>query len=136
MTGASRISLKTAVKAGKKPCPTCAAAAKRTVYSTKNGDHYHAASVCAPSGMKNGTKRTLAQALMLGQTACPYCLSSKKAAESASEAAKTYNEQLKKAAAAAEAAAEKAAKTKTTADKVAAAKAALVTEHQKLHCPA
>ena len=124
MTGASRITLKTAIKAGKKACPTCAAAAKRTVYSTKNGDHYHAASVCAPSGMKNGTKRTLAQALMLGQTACPYCLSSRKAAESASEAAKTYNEQLKKAAAAAEAAAAKAAKTKSTADKVAAAKAA------------
>ena len=124
MTGASRISLKTAVKAGKKACPTCASAAKRTVYSTKNGDHYHAASVCAASGMKNGTKRTLAEALMLGQTACPHCLSSKRAAEAATETAKSYNEQLKKAAAAAQAAAEKASKTKSTADKVAAAKAA------------
>jgi len=124
MTGASRITLKTAVKAGKKPCPTCAAAAKRTVYSTKNGDHYHAASVCAASGMKNGTKRTLAEALMLGQTACPHCLSSKKAAESATEAAKAYSEQLKKASEAAKAAAEKAARSNSNADKVAAAKAA------------
>ena len=89
MTGASRITLKTAVKAGKKPCPICASAASRTVYSTSNGDHYHVASVCAPSGMKNGTKRTLAEALLMNQTACPYCLGSKKAATAAVAAAKT-----------------------------------------------
>ena len=87
MTGASRITLKTAVQAGKKPCPTCASAARRTVYSTSNGDHYHVATVCAQSGMKNGTKRTLAEALLKNQTACPYCLSSKKAAAAAIAAA-------------------------------------------------
>ncbi len=87
MTGASRVTLKTAVKAGKKPCPICASAAKRTVYSTSNGDHYHVASVCAPSGMKNGKKRTLAEALLMNQTACPYCLSSRKAAAAAVAAA-------------------------------------------------
>ena len=87
MTGASRVTLKTAVKAGKKPCPICASAAKRTVYSTSKGDHYHVASVCAPSGMKNGTKRTLAEALLMNQTACPYCLSSRKAAAAAVAAA-------------------------------------------------
>ena len=90
MTDASRVTLKTAINAGKKPCPTCASAAKRTVYSTKNGDHYHVASVCAPSGMKNGKKRTLAEALMLNQTACPYCLSSKARAEAAQAAAAQY----------------------------------------------
>ena len=87
MTGASRVTLKTAVNAGKKPCPICAGAASRTVYSTSNGDHYHAASKCAKSGMNNGTKRTLAEALMMNQTACPYCLSSKKAASDAIAAA-------------------------------------------------
>ncbi len=83
MTGASRVSLKTAIQAGKKACPICASAANRTVYSTKTGSHYHAASVCVKSGLKNGTKRKLSEALMLGQTACPYCLSSKKAAQTA-----------------------------------------------------
>ena len=83
MTGASRVSLRTAAKAGKKPCPICATAANRTVYSTSNGDHYHVASVCIQSGMKNGTKRTLAEALLRNQTACPYCLSSRSAAEKA-----------------------------------------------------
>ena len=87
MTGASRVTLKTAIKAGKSACPICAGAANRTVYSTSKGDHYHAASVCVPSGMKNGTKRKLSEALMLGQTACPYCLSSKKAAAAAQDTA-------------------------------------------------
>ncbi|MBR1819996.1 MAG: hypothetical protein IJ769_00060 [Clostridia bacterium] len=88
MTGASRVTLKKAINAGKKACPICASSANRTVYSTSKGDHYHAASVCVPSGMKNGAKRKLSEALMLGQTACPYCLSSKKAAEAAQDTAK------------------------------------------------
>jgi hypothetical protein len=74
MTGASRITLKTAIKAGKKACPTCASAANRIVYPTSGGKNYHAARVCKESGMKKGEPRTLAQALMLNQTACPYCL--------------------------------------------------------------
>ena len=88
MTGASRVSLKTAINAGKTACTICAAPANRTVYSTSTGDHYHAASVCTATGMKNGTKRTLSEALMMGQTACAYCLGSKKAATQAVQTAK------------------------------------------------
>ena len=83
MTGAVRVSLKTAIQAKKKACPICAGNANRTVYSSSTGKHYHAASVCVQSGLKNGAKRKLSEALMLGQTACPYCLSSKKAATTA-----------------------------------------------------
>jgi len=92
MQGASRVSLKTAINAGKKACPICASAANRTVYSTKTGSHYHAASVCVETGMKNGTKRKLSEALMMGQTACSHCLSSKKAAQNAQETAKAVQQ--------------------------------------------
>ena len=92
MTGASRVTLKKAINAGKTACPICASAANRTVYSTAKGDHYHVANVCVPSGMKNGTKRKLSEALMMGQTACPYCLSSKKAARNAQQTAEAVND--------------------------------------------
>ena len=74
MKNASRITLKQAINAGKKACPTCAGAANRKVYSTEGGKNYHSAPTCKQSGMKNGTARTLAQALMLNQTACKYCI--------------------------------------------------------------
>ena len=90
MTDASRVTLNTAVKAGKKPCPTCASAANRTVYSAKDGKHYHAAAVCEPSGLKKGTKRTLAEALMLNQTACPYCMTGSAAAETPVRSTSTF----------------------------------------------
>lgn len=125
MSGASRITLKTAINAGKKPCPICADSANRTVYSTSGGEHYHAASVCKPSGMKNGQKRTLAEALLMNQTACPYCLSSRKAAaaavEAAGEASQAQAAAAKQAAAAQQAA---AAKQATAALQTAAAKQA------------
>ena len=73
MKNASRITLKTAIDAGKTACPTCASAANRVVYSTDGGKYYHAASSCPDSGMRNGERRTLAEALMLGQTACSDC---------------------------------------------------------------
>ena len=98
MTGASRVTLKTAIDAGKTACTICAEQANRTVYSTSTGDHYHAASVCAPTGMKNGTKRTLSEALMMGQTACAYCLGSKKAATQATAAAKAIEKAVNTAA--------------------------------------
>ena len=98
MTGASRVSLKKAIEAGKTACPICASAANRTVYSTAKGDHYHAASVCVQSGMKNGTKRKLSEALMMGQTACPHCLSSKKAAEAAKDTAQAVKKAVETAA--------------------------------------
>jgi len=88
MTGASRVTLKTAIGAGKTACTICAEQANRTVYSTSTGEHYHVASICAATGMKNGTKRTLAEALMMGQTACQYCLGSKSAAAEAVSTAK------------------------------------------------
>ena len=98
MTGASRVTLKTAIDAGKTACTICAEQANRTVYSTSTGEHYHAASVCVPTGMKNGTKRTLSEALMMGQTACAYCLGSKKAATQATEAAKAIEKAVNTAA--------------------------------------
>ncbi len=98
MTGASRVSLKTAINAGKKACSICAGAANRTVYSTSSGDHYHAAKVCVQSGMKNGTKRKLSEALMMGQTACPYCLKNRQAAEDAQELAEAVKKAVKTAA--------------------------------------
>ena len=130
MTGASRISLKTAVKAGKKPCPICASSATRTVYSTDKGDHYHAASICAPSGMKNGKKRTLAEALLLNQTACPYCLSSKKAATAATKTAQQITQAVA-GAREAEAQAAKAAQLAKAAEAAQAAKAAEAAEKAK-----
>ena len=87
MKGASRITLKQAIDAGKKACPTCASKAKRTVYSTSGGDHYHKYSTCPESGMKNGSPRTLAEALMLGQTACRYCMNRSASANAAVAAA-------------------------------------------------
>ena len=98
MTGASRVTLKTAINAGKTACTICAEQANRTVYSTATGDHYHAASICAATGMKNGSKRTLSEALMKGQTACPYCLGSKKAATQAVNAAKAIEKAVSTAA--------------------------------------
>ena len=98
MTGASRVSLKTAIQAKKKACPICASAANRTVYSSETGKHYHAASVCVQSGLKNGKKRKLSEALMLGQTACPYCLNSKKSAANAKDTAKAVKQAVKTAA--------------------------------------
>ena len=74
MRGASRITLKQALNAGKKACPSCAASSKRTVYATHGGKYYHAAETCKKSGMKNGKPKTLAKALMDGQTACKYCI--------------------------------------------------------------
>ena len=71
MKNASHISLKTAIEAGKKACPTCASAAEQLVYSTQGGKYYHKIADC--SNMKNASRRTIADALMLGQTACRVC---------------------------------------------------------------
>ncbi|MBQ6375206.1 MAG: hypothetical protein IJJ45_12065 [Clostridia bacterium] len=97
MKGASRITLRQAITAGKKACPTCARSANRKVYSTDGGKYYHAASSCSKSGMKKGQPRTLAQALMLNQTACQYCLGSS-AAKAARKASSTTTAAIRKAA--------------------------------------
>lgn len=72
MSGASRITIETAVTAGKKACPTCASAAGKMVYSTERGTYYHVKSNC--SGMENAQQRTLESAIMLGQKNCPVCI--------------------------------------------------------------
>ena len=72
MTGASRVSISTAVSAGKRACPTCASAASKMVYSTDGGTYYHTKSDC--SGMSGAKQRTLEAALMLGQKSCPVCI--------------------------------------------------------------
>ena len=74
MTGASRVSISTAVSAGKRACPTCASAASKMVYSTDGGTYYHSKSNC--SGMSGAKQRTLESALMLGQKSCPVCIGS------------------------------------------------------------
>lgn len=79
MKGATKISLATAKKYGKKACPVCVAAAKTaatdtsaTYYATSAGKYYHKTSTC--SGMKNAKKVTRATAEKNGKTACPVCL--------------------------------------------------------------
>ncbi|MBP3652749.1 MAG: hypothetical protein J6J78_06720 [Clostridia bacterium] len=72
MQGASRITIETAVAAGKKACPTCASAATKKVYSTARGTYYHVKSNC--SGMEDAQQRTLEQAIMMGQKTCPVCI--------------------------------------------------------------
>ena len=89
MKNASRITLKQAINAGKRACPTCAGAAGRKVYSTEGGKNYHSSPVCKESGMKNGQARTLAQALMMNQTACKYCIGRRSSSSSSKSAAKS-----------------------------------------------
>ena len=97
MTGATRGSLKDALVAGKKACPTCCKAAGTSVYCTKNGTYYHTDKTC--SGMKDPLSVTLAEALVLGKKSCPVCIknsssvnaaTSKLQQESASEDNGTY----------------------------------------------
>lgn len=84
MKNANRITLKQAINAGKKACPTCAGSANRKVYSNEGGKNYHSSPVCKESGMKNGQARTLAQALMMNQTACKYCIGRRSSSSSSS----------------------------------------------------
>lgn len=83
MSGASHITLETALKYGKTACPDCASTANRKVYSMKYGEYYHKASTCEKqSGMP---ERTLEAALVKGQTACPVCMGGKTQSEIAAE---------------------------------------------------
>jgi len=70
MTGASRISLKTALEYGKKACPVCAASLGRTVYALEGGSYYHLNRDHAGNKAK---KYTCAVALAYGMYACPVC---------------------------------------------------------------
>ena len=70
MTGASRISLKTALEYGKKACPVCAASLGRTVYALEGGSYYHLNRDHAGNKAK---KYTCAVALAYDMYACPVC---------------------------------------------------------------
>ncbi|MBQ8507257.1 MAG: hypothetical protein IJ466_07515 [Clostridia bacterium] len=92
MSGASQITLETALEYGKTACPDCASTASKTVYSMKYGKYYHKESSCEnQDGM---TKRTLEEALVKGQTACPVCMGGKTQAEIAAETEKENMEKL------------------------------------------
>ncbi len=86
MKNATKISLATAKKYNKKPCPECVSKTSSSTsssstsqpgltyyYATKTGRYYHNKSTC--SGMKDAKKITLATALKNGKTKCPKCLS-------------------------------------------------------------
>ncbi len=86
MTGAKKITLATALKYGKKPCPVCfkkkttadnnkntTGTNKNTyVYATQNGKYYHSKSGCG--GMTGAARITLAKAKKDGKKACPKCM--------------------------------------------------------------
>ena len=76
MKDASKISLTTAKKEGKKPCPTCVSqstsASAGTYYATAAGQYYHKTATC--SGMKDAKKVTKSAAEKNGKKPCPTCL--------------------------------------------------------------
>ena len=71
MKNAKKVTLKSMLKAGRKPCPKCCGTANTTVYVTENGSYYHSYAGC--SNIKNPKSGTLAQALAYGYKACPKC---------------------------------------------------------------
>lgn len=78
MTGASYVSMLTALQYGIEPCPTCCSAARAIVYCTENGTWFHSIYNCdggTGSAMRNATGIPLAGALVMGKTACPVCMS-------------------------------------------------------------
>ena len=70
LSGASRVTLETALNYGKKPCPVCLASANRKVYAVTGGKYYHTSKAHAGSGATAGT---LAEARAYGLKACPLC---------------------------------------------------------------
>lgn len=70
LTGASRITLETALNYGKKPCPVCLAAAATTVYAFPGGYYYHTSKKHAGNRAKGNT---LAVAKACEMSACPVC---------------------------------------------------------------
>ena len=71
MANAVRGTFTAAVKAGKKPCPTCITPAKLTVYATYGGKYYHVNATC--SGMTNAFAVKASTAISYNKTACPTC---------------------------------------------------------------
>ena len=71
MVNAKRGTFSAAVRAGKKPCPTCITPAKLTVYATYGGKYYHVNATC--SGMTNAFAVKASTAISYNKTACPTC---------------------------------------------------------------
>ncbi|MCR4620743.1 MAG: hypothetical protein K5663_01510 [Clostridiales bacterium] len=71
MTGANRVTLQSAINAGKKACPTCFKSGNVNVFATSGGKYYHTKSNC--SGMNKPLTVTVAKAIAAGKTACPTC---------------------------------------------------------------
>ena len=67
-----KVSLGTAVSAGKSACPSCCSTASHKVYSASGDKYYHYTKSCSHL-TGSASSGTLAQALMYGLKACPYC---------------------------------------------------------------
>ncbi len=76
--GASHITLETALNYGKEACPSCAAAADKTVYAEPGGQYYHVSASCAGSRAVAGG---FARALAYGMQPCPLCIGGSEAYE-------------------------------------------------------
>ena len=88
MKGAARVTYTDAVKAGKKPCPTCISISTVNVFATSGGKYYHTKTNC--SGMTGALSVSISKAISAGKTACPTCakaLGSLSGAKNASAAA-------------------------------------------------
>lgn len=77
-SGASKVTLETALNYGKSACPSCAATAKKTVYSSSGDKYYHTSKEHAGSGAVSGS---FAKALALGKKECPTCVGGSEAYE-------------------------------------------------------
>ena len=70
-SGATRVTLETALNYGKSPCTRCSDIARRTVYATSSGRYYHYSQSCAGSEATSGY---LAIARAVGKKPCPICV--------------------------------------------------------------
>ena len=77
-SGASSVTLETALNYGKQACPSCIGGAATTVYSSGGDQYYHSSQACAGSGAIAGQ---FAQALALGKKECPICIGGSEAYE-------------------------------------------------------
>ena len=77
-TGASKVTLETAMNYGKSACPSCASSAAKTVYATKSDKYYHSSRTHAGAKASSGY---WAVALAMGKRACPVCIGGSEAYE-------------------------------------------------------
>ena len=75
MSGATASTVKSAVSAGKKACPTCVTKTRVYVYATGSGTYFHTDSDC--SGMAGAQRVTAKVAIEAGKKPCTKCGASK-----------------------------------------------------------